>query len=169
MRRNSTYKKQWIIIIAIAIFMNFAFSDAMSFQKTDTSILHLLKPRASKTPTFKSTLHLVLPPIKPAVISTTKLSVVKSDDKLLSNVQVYPNPVTDQINLKYAISRSSGVTIKIMDVLGNDIFTLFNQRVEPGQQAFSYSITNKLNQGFYFVRIVAGTESVIKRISVIPN
>ncbi|MDP9077236.1 MAG: T9SS type A sorting domain-containing protein [Bacteroidota bacterium] len=141
----------------------------MSFQRTDTSILHLLKPHASKTPTFKSTLHLVLPPIKPAVISTTKLSVVKSDDKLLSNVQVYPNPVTDQINLKYAISRPSGVTIKIMDVLGNDIFTLFNQRVEPGQQAFSYSITNKLNQGFYFVRIIAGTESVIKRISVIPN
>lgn len=168
MRRNSTHKKYWFIIFAIAIFMNFAFSNAMSYQRTDTSILHLLKPH-SKTPSFKSTLHLVLPPIKPAVISTTKLSVAKPDDKLLSNVQVYPNPVTDQINLKYDISRPSGVTIKVMDVLGNEIFTLFNQRVEPGEKVFNYQIGSKLNQGFYFIRIVAGTESVVKRISVIPN
>jgi len=147
--------------------MSFAFSNAMSFQKTDTSIIHLLRPHSSKTPTFKNSLHLVLPPIKPAVISTTKVSVAKIDDKLLSNVQVYPNPVTDQINLKYEISRSSTVTIKVMDVLGNDISTLFSQRVESGDHNLNYPISNKLVRGFYFVRVVAGTESVIKRISVI--
>jgi len=170
MRRNSTYKNSWIIIIAIAIFMSFAFSDAMSYQKTDTSILHLLKPRSTKTPLFKNTLHLVLPPIRPAVISTTKVSVAKPDDKLLSNVSVYPNPVTDQINLKYEISRPSNVTIKVMDMLGNEIITLYNQRVEPGEKSFSYALNNKLSRGFYFVRVIAGTESVIKRIIVVvPN
>jgi hypothetical protein len=109
-----------------------------------------------------------MPPIKPAVISTTKVSVAKTDDKLLSNVQVYPNPVTtDQINLKYEISRSSNVTIKVVDVLGNEIITLYSQRVEPGEKSFSYQLNNKLARGFYFIRFVAGTESVIKRISVL--
>ena len=167
MRQNSTYKNSWIIIIAIAVFMNFAFSNAMSYQRTDTSILRFLKPKSTKTSIFKNSLHLVMPPIKPAVISTTKVSVAKNDDKLLSNVQVYPNPVTDQINLKYEISRSSTVTIKVIDPLGNEIITLYSQRVEAGEKNFSYLLNNKLPRGFYFLRVVAGTESVIKRISVV--
>jgi hypothetical protein len=170
MGQNSIYKNSWFIIVVIAIFMSFAFSNAMSYQKTDTSILHLLKHRSTKTPLFKNSLHLVLPPIRPAVISTTKVSIAKTDDKLLTNVQVYPNPVTDQINLKYEISRPSNVTIKVMDVLGNEIITLYNQRVEPGEQSFSYALNNKLSRGFYFVRVIAGTESVIRRIAVVvPN
>jgi len=167
MRRNSTYKNSRVIIFAIAIFMSFAFSDAMSYQKTDTSILHYLKPRTTKNSTFKNSLHLVLPPIKPAVISTTKLTVARPDDKLLSAVQVYPNPVAEQMNVKYEISRPSNVTIKVMDVLGNEIVTLYNQRTEPGEKTFTYVLNGKLNRGFYFVRIIAGTESVIKRISVV--
>ncbi|HVW98112.1 MAG TPA: T9SS type A sorting domain-containing protein [Mucilaginibacter sp.] len=166
MKRTSTYKISWFIIFAAAIFMSFAFSKAMSFQKADTNIVHLFKPRA-KTPIFKSNLHLVMPPLKPAVISTTKIYVPRPDDKLLSNVSVYPNPVTDQINLKYDISRASTVTIKVVDVLGNEVATLYNQRTEPGEKNFSYPLNNKLNRGFYFLRVVAGTESVIKRISIL--
>jgi hypothetical protein len=146
--------------------MNFAFSSAMSYQRSDTSILHFLKPKSTKN-TFKNSLHLVLPPIRPAVISTTKVSVAKPDDKLLTNVQVYPNPVTDQINLKYEISRSSNVTIKVVDVLGNELITLYSQRVEPGEKVVSYQLNSKLTKGFYFLRVVAGTESVIKRISIL--
>ena len=82
-------------------------------------------------------------------------------------MQVYPNPVTDQVNLKYEISRNANVTIKILDVLGNDIITIFNQRVDAGEKLAYYNLNGKLSRGFYFIRIVAGTESVIKRISVL--
>jgi len=164
MRQNSTYNYSWITFIALAIFMNFAFAQNVSVSKSDTSFLHKSKNKISY---FKNGLHLTLPPIKPAVTSNIKLSVSKADDKLLSNVQVYPNPVTDQINLKYNLSRNSNVTIKIMDVLGNEIITLFSQHVDSGEQKYTYIINNKLSNGFYFVRIVAGTESVIKRISVL--
>jgi hypothetical protein len=166
MRRNFTYSNLWIVIIAMAIFMNSAFAEVFQDSKNDTTYVRYLKSKTTKN-SFKTNLHLVLPPLKPAVISTTKFIVSKPDDKLLNNVQVYPNPVTDQINLKYDLSRYSNVTIKIMDLLGNEIITLFNQRLEPGEKNFSYSVSNKLTRGFYFVRIVAGTESVIKRISVL--
>ena len=105
------------------MFMNFAFINNVASQ-TDTTYLHLLKTKPSKN-TIKNSLHLVLPPLRPAVISTTKVIAYKPDDKLLNNVQVYPNPITDQINLKYDLSRYSYVNIKIIDVLGNDIITLF--------------------------------------------
>jgi hypothetical protein len=163
MRRNFTYNSSWIVMIALAIFMNLAFANSVAYSQTDTTYLHLIRAKQKS----KNNLHLVLPPIKPAVISTTKVSVYKPDDKLLNNVQVFPNPVTDEINLKYDLSRNSNVTIKIMDVLGNDIITLFSQRLEPGEKSYTYALNSKLNRGFYFVRIVAGTESVIKRISVL--
>jgi hypothetical protein len=162
MRRKFTFKNSWAAIIALAMFMNFAFANNIAYSQSDTTYVHLLKQKQNK-----NGLHLVLPPLKPAIISTQKVNVYKSDDKLLNNVQVYPNPVTDQINLKYDLSRYSIVTIKIVDVLGNDIITIFNQRREPGEQTYTYMLNNKLNRGFYFVRIYAGTESVIKRISVL--
>ncbi|HEY4322802.1 MAG TPA: T9SS type A sorting domain-containing protein [Mucilaginibacter sp.] len=165
MSRIFTYTYSWIVIAALTIVMNSAFVYGFQESKNDTTYIHLLKSKTKNT--LKTNLHLVLPPIKPAVISTTKFTVSKPDDKLLNNVQVYPNPVTDQINLKYNLSRYSLVTIKILDLLGNDIITLYQQRVEPGEVVYTYNVNNKLTRGFYFVRIVAGTESVIKRISVL--
>jgi hypothetical protein len=178
MRRKITYSftftYAWFVLIAMAIFMNFAFVATASPIKTaipklkgDTTYLHVTKNKNSKPSYLKNGLHLVLPPLRPAVTSTQKVTVSRPDDKLLNDVQLYPNPVTDQINLKYTISRNSNVTVKIMDVLGNDITTVFNQRVEGGDHAIAYQINNKLTRGFYFVRVVAGTESVIKRISVL--
>ena len=165
MRINSTFNNSWRVIFAIAIFLYAIFVNGTAYSQSDTTYVHLLK--AKTKPSAKNNLHLVLPPLKPAVISTQKFNVYKADDKLLNNVQVYPNPVTDQINLKYELSRYSNVSIKILDVLGNDVNTIFSQRLEPGEKSFSYALNNKLNRGFYFVRIVAGTESVIKRISVL--
>ena len=166
MRVIFTYNYSRITVVAIAICLGFAFINTVAFSQSDTTYNHLLKPKLSKS-YFKNNLHLVLPPLKPAVISTQKVSVYKPDDKLLNNVQVYPNPVTDEVNLKYDLSRYSNVTIKIVDVLGNEVITPFSRGVEPGEKSFSYSLNGKLTRGFYFIRIIAGTESVIKRISIL--
>jgi hypothetical protein len=139
---------------------------AFAQQKTDTGFLSKARIIPQKSP-FHNNLHLALPPLRPAATSSQKLNVVKPDDKLLEDVQVFPNPITDQVNIKYQLSRNAVVTVKVMDVLGNDLITLVSQRVESGEQNFSYSLASKLQRGFYFIRVVAGTESVIKRISVL--
>jgi hypothetical protein len=159
MRKFFTYTHLWIIILVTAISINYAFALNPKPVKRDT--INYLYPNRKKK---KSYLTFTMPPIKAGVTSSVKLSV---SDKLLSNVEVFPNPITDQINLKYIVSRNSNVTIKMVDVLGNDIITLFSQRVDPGERTFNYPLNNKLNPGFYFIRIVAGTESVIKRISIL--
>ncbi|MCC8423918.1 T9SS type A sorting domain-containing protein [Mucilaginibacter sp. UR6-11] len=160
MRRNFTSTFSWIIIIALAVSLNCAYAATIRLPKHDTISYYLLKRKPKKSP-----LNFTLPPIKPGVISSTKLVI--PNDKLLSNVEVYPNPIVDQINLKYVLSRNSNVTIKMVDVLGNDVMVLFSQRVEPGEQVLNRQISNKLNRGFYFIRVIAGTESVIKRISLL--
>ncbi len=89
------------------------------------------------------------------------------NDKLISGVKVFPNPVSDQINLTFNLGKDNQVSIKVMDALGNEITTLLSQRLSAGEQNHTFSIQNKLNSGYYFIRVVAGTETVIKRISVV--
>ncbi len=113
----------------------------------------LAKNTAKKNPTSKSLSK---------AITLTNNDIIKS----LENVKVYPNPVADQLNVSYTIKKDSNVTIKIMDVLGNEITTLMSQRQSAGEQTSSFNLSAKLSSGFYFVRLTAGTDSVIKRISV---
>jgi hypothetical protein len=156
-------------MIACAISINYAFATGSKTKKTDTTNIRLQKSKffSSKNTYSKNGLHLALPPLKPAATSTAKINVIRTDDKLLNDVEVFPNPITDQINVKYVLARNAIVTVKIMDVLGNDVATLLSQHVGSGEQRFTYPLNNKLSRGFYFIRVVAGTESVIKRISVL--
>ena len=89
------------------------------------------------------------------------------NQKPIDNVKVYPNPVSSQINISYSLKKDNQVIIKILDVLGNEILTLLDQNVQAGEQSNSFVLSSKISPGFYFIRIVSGNDSVIKRISVI--
>jgi hypothetical protein len=143
---------------------NFAAAATNLRQKSDTTQKKLT---TTKNSYLRSGLHLALPPLKPAATSAQKFSVIRPGDKLLNDVQVFPNPITDQINIKYSLSHNALVTVKVMDVLGNDLITIEQERISSGEQTVVFPIGNRLQKGFYFIRVVAGTESVIKRISVL--
>lgn len=105
-----------------------------------------------------------------STVSATKTNsnVLESQNqKPIDNVKIYPNPVSTQINLSYTLAKDNIVTVKILDVLGNEVATLLSQKVTAGEQTNTFNLTTKLNSGLYFVRIVSGSESIIKRISVL--
>lgn len=85
----------------------------------------------------------------------------------LDNVKIYPNPVTDQLNLTYILKKESNVNIKLLDVLGNEIMVLLSKKVPAGEQTNTFYLDSKLSSGFYFVRVTVDSESMIKRISVL--
>lgn len=89
------------------------------------------------------------------------------NDKLLSSVKVFPNPIVDQISLSYRLDKQSNVSIKVMDALGNEVMTLLNEELDAGPQSHVFETNNKLTNGFYFIRVSADTETVVKRISVL--
>jgi len=98
---------------------------------------------------------------KPATVSATK-------DKLLTVVKIYPNPVEDQLNIILSIGKDgTQTTIKIIDLLGNEVVTLTNEKLNAGEQTKTFTIPSRLNAGIYFLRVVAGSESQVKRISVL--
>jgi len=107
-------------------------------------------------------------PFKPlGRAATTSSSKSSADFKVLNNVKVYPNPAEDQITISYSLTKETNVTIKIMDVLGNEIATLLSQRLPSGDQNNNFNIASRLNSGYYFIRLIAGNETIIKRISIL--
>ena len=153
-------------------------SSAMLFaQKTDSANNISRARRINKAPQIKVN----IPTYKPKnnygfipytdVISASGAKTIGSTgvkaEKLLTVLKVYPNPVNDQVNLLMRIDRESGLSIKIMDLLGNEVITLANERIGSGEQTRSYEIPDRLNAGIYFLKIVAGSETIVRRISVL--
>lgn len=126
--------------------------------------------RPDKPAALQKGIGIKVVPFKPIPVKTTNLgnNALKSlaSDKVLNNVKVYPNPVEDQLNLTYQVSKEANVTIKIMDVLGNEVVTLLSQRQSAGEKISSFDISSRLTSGFYFIRFIVGKETVVKRISV---
>jgi hypothetical protein len=166
MRRKFTYTYSFTILLAAAIWMSFAFTPYKPIAKKDTTPSFTVKK-----PKKKNLFNISLPFIKSSSTSTPPIKVnstiSRQDDKLIHNVQVYPNPIVDKITLNYSISRNSNVSVKMTDILGNEVATLCSGRFEPGAQSCNYYLTNKISKGFYFIRVVAGTELVIRRISIL--
>ena len=81
--------------------------------------------------------------------------------------QNYPNPFNPSTTIKYIIQSSviaSGtkqsqfVTLKVYDILGNEIATLVNEEKSTGTYHASFNAT-QLNSGIYLYRIQAGDPS----------
>lgn len=100
--------------------------------------------------------------------SAKQTAVPAGRDKLLTILKIYPNPVEDQLNLVLAIGKENTlVTIKILDLLGNEVVTLSNEKLPAGEQTKTFPIPTRMKAGIYFLKITAGSESQVKRISVL--
>jgi hypothetical protein len=129
--------------------------------------------RLNKPAYLKNGVKVNFIPFKPAkdnffgntkIINASKLG---DNDKVLNNVKVYPNPISDQLNLSFSMSKEANVIVKIMDVLGNEITTLLSERVAAGDQTKPFIIASRITSGFYFIRVSVGSEIITKRISVL--
>lgn len=144
--------------------------DALA-QKPDSIYYSTKNKKVSKTPQIKANIQSFRPvfdfiPYNSLLMNSGKAAASKSD-KILTVLKVYPNPVDDQINVNLKLDRETNLSIKVMDLLGNEVITLMNERSPSGEITKSFTIPNRLNSGIYFLRIMAGAETSVKRISVL--
>lgn len=68
--------------------------------------------------------------------------------------QNYPNPFNPVTNFRFRISNLEFVTLKIFDVLGNEVAVLVNEIKEPGVYNIKFNAGNEgLASGIYFYRL----------------
>ncbi len=66
--------------------------------------------------------------------------------------QNYPNPFNPSTKIKYSIPTSEFVTLKVYDVLGNEVATLLNEDKPAGSYSVEINAAN-LSSGIYFYRM----------------
>lgn len=84
-------------------------------------------------------------------INTTSVNVQNELPQNFSLSQNYPNPFNPTTIIRYQISASCYVTLKIYDVLGREVETLVNEFKQAGNYYSQFSIRNlQLTSGVYF-------------------
>ena len=73
--------------------------------------------------------------------------------------QNYPNPFNSKSKIKYQISKSANVSIKVFDIRGREVSTIINTKLEPGEYETTLEM-NSLSSGVYFYSLFANGKKV---------
>jgi|GEM_PF-3362337 len=74
--------------------------------------------------------------------------------------QNYPNPFNPSTKFNFTVPKSASVTIKIYDIIGREVYTLVNQKLNAGTYVVDWNSINNLgdyvSSGVYFYKLTAG-------------
>jgi len=80
--------------------------------------------------------------------------------------QNYPNPFNPSTKIAFSIPSSSFVSLKVFDILGNEINTLVNRELTQGSYEVQFSGTN-LPSGVYFYNLTSGDFSKTMKMNLL--
>lgn len=98
------------------------------------------------------------------------IEITNSDPLVFKLSQNYPNPFNPSTTIGFEIPYSSHVTLKIFDVLGNEIHTLADQEFSEGNYQLEFDASDPLRggaglaSGMYFYQLQFGSKSFIKKM-----
>ncbi len=79
--------------------------------------------------------------------------------------QNYPNPFNPSTTIKYELPKSGFVTLKIFDILGNEIATLVNENQETGIHFTEFDIKDfDYASGIYFYALYVDNFSAVRKM-----
>ncbi len=77
--------------------------------------------------------------------------------------QNYPNPFNPSTEIEYSVARSGLVNLRVYNMLGQEISTLFSGIQQPGNYRIKFD-GGHLTSGVYFYRLEAGGTSVARKM-----
>jgi hypothetical protein len=63
--------------------------------------------------------------------------------------QNYPNPFNPETNIKFDISKSDFVSLKVYDMQGREVANLVNEKMSTGSYSVKFNASN-LSSGVYY-------------------
>jgi M6 family metalloprotease-like protein len=91
-------------------------------------------------------------PINIKIDDETKLNSTNDPVSAFNVFQNYPNPFNPTTTIRYVIPKDGLVTIKVYDVLGNEIATLVNEEKSAGSYEVSFNASG-LTSGIYLYKL----------------
>lgn len=101
----------------------------------------------------------------PVAVFSDRVLALPSQFELSQN---YPNPFNPSTAIDISLSRESHVVVAIYTLMGQEIKTLFNGRMNAGRQTLRWDGTNRYSgtvaSGTYFYRLVAEDFVAVKKM-----
>jgi len=97
-------------------------------------------------------------------VGIKNLSNIIPDSFSLS--QNYPNPFNPTTNIKFNIPKRDNVTLKVYDLLGKEVATLVNEKLQAGTYEVKFDGSN-LPSGIYFYKLESESFRETKRMILI--
>jgi hypothetical protein len=69
--------------------------------------------------------------------------------------QNYPNPFNPSTTVRFDVSQTSFVTVKVYDILGREVETIVSREMIPGKYTITWN-AYQMPSGVYFYRMTAG-------------
>jgi len=99
------------------------------------------------------------------ITKSSLIQILKTDASVSFAVQ--PNPVTDVSLINYNVPEDGNVTIKLFDMLGNEVKTLLNSSRTSGDYSDLTINANDFTNGVYMVKIICGSFSASQTINIV--
>jgi len=80
--------------------------------------------------------------------------------------QNYPNPFNPSTTIKYAVPKTSLVSIKVYDLIGQEVASLVNEMKDAGTYEVKFDGRN-LASGVYIYRMTAENFSSVKKLNIL--
>jgi hypothetical protein len=80
-----------------------------------------------------------------------------------SLLQNYPNPFNPSTTIKFSIQKDNLVTLKIYNLLGQEVATLVNTELKAGLHTYNFN-ASRLSTGVYFYTIKSGSFNQTKKM-----
>jgi len=145
-------------------------------QTDETYYVYLVDPQTEKVINMNEVSDYVFTPQK----NQYQLNVYASrDDNFKPSIiplrfklaQNYPNPFNPTTTIKVGIPQSSAsqvVSLKVFDVLGKEVTTLYKGTLQPGYHTFEWDGTNQnghpVSSGIYFYQLQAGKTALMHKM-----
>lgn len=97
---------------------------------------------------------------KKGILGVQRQSGIPSSFVLEQN---YPNPFNPSTTIAFSVPFSADVSLTVYDLLGSEVATLVQERMEPGRYTSAFTAAS-LPSGVYFYRLRAGAHSETKRM-----
>lgn len=109
----------------------------------------------------------------PGVVNFTvdgTLSVTEKKTEVMPSAysldQNYPNPFNPSTTIGFSLPHSGNVTLKVYNLVGQEVATLSNGYKTAGQYNVSFNASH-LSSGVYFYRLEAGSYNVVKKMLLV--
>jgi PKD repeat protein len=99
-------------------------------------------------------------------INISGISATGIDESVFSNgFNIYPNPIDENSVVEVSLSSKQNIDVKIIDVLGREISSMFNGELPEGEHLININKSG-LNAGVYFVKVNIGGKNFAKKMIV---